>query len=66
MRASWRVAKRKGIEFHHRQARALGGPPTVENIELRCKAHNLEAARDDFGNAWMAQFSRKPRRSAPS
>jgi hypothetical protein len=28
---------------------ALGGLPTVENLCLRCKAHNLHAAREVFG-----------------
>lgn len=29
-----------GVEFHHLQPYAVGGEATVENIELRCRAHN--------------------------
>ena len=29
------------IEFHHVRPYAHGGPPTVDNIELRCRAHNI-------------------------
>ncbi len=28
------------VEFHHLVTYATGGKPTVENIELRCRAHN--------------------------
>ena len=28
------------LEFHHRIPYARGGPSTLENIELRCRAHN--------------------------
>jgi hypothetical protein len=37
------------LEVHHRDPFARGGPPTVENLALFCKAHNLHAARRDFG-----------------
>ena len=30
----------RGLEFHHVQPFAVGGPATVSNIELRCRAHN--------------------------
>jgi hypothetical protein len=42
-----------GLELHHRLAHALGGPPTLSNLELRCKAHNLMAAEEDFGREHM-------------
>ncbi|HUF24348.1 MAG TPA: hypothetical protein VMN81_09490, partial [Vicinamibacterales bacterium] len=29
-----------GVEFHHLQPYAVGGGATVENIEMRCRAHN--------------------------
>ena len=38
-----------GLEFHHRIPFADGGPTTVENLELRCKAHNLYEAERWFG-----------------
>lgn len=42
-----------GLEVHHRVAHALGGPATVSNLELRCRAHNLLAAEEDFGRDHM-------------
>jgi hypothetical protein len=36
------------VEFHHVQPYALGGPPTVANIELRCRRHNGHEARVQF------------------
>ena len=43
----------RGLELHHRRAHALGGPPTVHNLEVRCKAHNTLAAEADFGREHM-------------
>jgi hypothetical protein len=43
------------LELHHEQAYARGGPPTVENLSLRCRAHNALAAEQDFGREFMAQ-----------
>jgi hypothetical protein len=45
-----------GLEIHHRRARALGGPTTLDNLELRCRAHNTLAAEDDFGRNHMARM----------
>jgi hypothetical protein len=36
------------LEFHHVVAFAKGGTATGENIELRCRAHNLYEAERDF------------------
>ena len=33
------------LEYHHRQPFAAGGRATVENIELRCRAHNAYEAQ---------------------
>src|SRR5690606_4421819 len=41
------------LELHHREAHALGGPDTVDNLELRCPPHNLLAAEQDFGRSHM-------------
>ncbi len=38
-----------GLEIHHRRAYALGGLPTTDNLEIRCRAHNTLAAEEDFG-----------------
>jgi hypothetical protein len=39
------------LEFHHVRPFAGGGPPTEENIELRCRAHNQYEADLFFGAA---------------
>ncbi len=54
----------RGVELDHRVARALGGPPTIENLRCLCRLHNDLAAREAFGDALMDRFTRKPR-SAP-
>ena len=41
------------LEIHHRKPFALGGPPTVDNLELRCRPHNTLAAEQDFGRHHM-------------
>jgi hypothetical protein len=35
-----RCAERAFLEFHHVEPFSVGGEATVENIELRCRAHN--------------------------
>lgn len=37
------------LEFHHVTPYAVGGPATVDNIQLRCRAHNGYEAELDFG-----------------
>lgn len=37
------------LEFHHLTPYAVGGPPTVENISLRCQPHNKYEAELFFG-----------------
>ena len=44
-----RCAERGFLEFHHVVPYAKGGPATVENIELRCRAHNQHHAHEIFG-----------------
>ena len=38
------------LEFHHVEPYAAGGSMTVENIQLRCRAHNQYEARLFFDN----------------
>jgi hypothetical protein len=45
------------LEFDHVMPLALGGLSTVENVRLLCAAHNQEAARRAFGDAWMDRFT---------
>jgi hypothetical protein len=51
---------REAIEFHHRVPWARCCEHTVENIALRCRAHNQHEAELDFGTEYMARFRRKP------
>ena len=47
------------LEFHHVKPFAAGGETTVENLQLRCRAHNAYEAEVFFGPA-------KPRNAAES
>jgi 5-methylcytosine-specific restriction endonuclease McrA len=40
------------LEFHHVEPYAGGGPATVENIQLRCRAHNQYEAARFFGGGY--------------
>ena len=44
-----RCAERGFLEFHHVVPFADGGPTTTENLELRCRAHNVYEAEEHFG-----------------
>ena len=44
-----RCSERGFLEFDHRHAHADGGPATVENLRIRCRAHNQYAADLRFG-----------------
>jgi hypothetical protein len=48
-----RCRETSGLEIHHRHAHSLGGPATLGNLELRCRAHNTLAAEQDFGREQM-------------
>jgi hypothetical protein len=41
------------VEFHHRLAYARGGTHDVDNIELRCRAHNQYEAELEYGERFM-------------
>jgi 5-methylcytosine-specific restriction endonuclease McrA len=47
------------VELHHLHPYARNGPPTVANLQIRCKAHNLYAAENDFGRDFMSRFRRR-------
>ena len=47
--ADGRCEERGLLELHHVVPFADGGPTTVENLQLRCRAHNAYAARAYFG-----------------
>jgi hypothetical protein len=44
-----RCTERIFLEFHHCEPYAIGGEPTVANISLRCRAHNVYEAKLLFG-----------------
>jgi hypothetical protein len=56
------------LELHHEEAYARGGPPTEENLSLRCRAHNALAAEQDFGREFVAErrADRAPRQRGSS
>jgi hypothetical protein len=57
-----RCSERRFLTLEHRQPFALGGPPTVENICLLCASHNLQNARDVFGEQHVEQKIRASER----
>jgi hypothetical protein len=44
-----RCTQRAFLEIHHIHPYALGGPPTVGNLSLRCRRHNAYEAEVVFG-----------------
>jgi 5-methylcytosine-specific restriction endonuclease McrA len=54
------------IEFHHRIPYARGGTHDVENIELRCRAHNQYEAEVEYGVGFMASRRRSGEAHAQS
>jgi hypothetical protein len=46
-----RCDARRCLEYHHVVPRAVGGTATVENIQLRCRAHNGHEVERYFGKA---------------
>jgi hypothetical protein len=50
------------LEFHHVRPYARGGPATVENIELRCRAHNGYEAKLALGGGEEIEYNTRPDR----
>jgi hypothetical protein len=44
-----RCDERRFLEYHHVLPYAAGGKPTVENLQLRCRAHNGYEAEQFYG-----------------
>ena len=61
-----RCTARRFITLEHREPFALGGPPTVENLCLRCMAHNAHAARQVFGEAHIEAKCAERRAAEPA
>ena len=49
------------LEFDHVDEFARGGPATVENLRIRCRAHNQYAAECTFGKGFMDHTRREAR-----
>jgi len=56
-----RCGARRRLEFDHEVPVARGGLATVENVRLRCRAHNQYAAERMFGTEFMEQKRREAR-----
>jgi hypothetical protein len=48
-----RCDERGGLELHHEQPFAKGGPATLANIRVLCRAHNQLLAERDYGRTFM-------------
>jgi 5-methylcytosine-specific restriction endonuclease McrA len=48
-----RCGERRLLQVDHVIPHAEGGEATVDNLRLRCRAHNLHTAREHFGRQWM-------------
>ncbi|HEY3248392.1 MAG TPA: HNH endonuclease signature motif containing protein, partial [bacterium] len=46
-----RCSEKAFLEFHHVEPYSAGGKATIDNIELRCRAHNQYEA-EVFGTVW--------------
>jgi len=58
-----RCHARRFLEFDHIVPVARGGDATVENLRLRCRAHNQLEAERVFGERFMAEKRRANRRT---
>lgn len=52
------------LEYDHDKPVALGGETTVENVRLRCRAHNQLAAEKAYGEEFMRKKRQEARRAS--
>src|SRR6188768_1833978 len=57
-----RCSARRCLELDHVNPRAVGGDNTIENLRLRCRAHNQRYARQCFGKACVDAAVQRARR----
>ena len=57
-----RCSARRCLELDHVNPRAVGGENTIENLRLRCRAHNQRYARQCFGKACVDAAVQRARR----
>jgi hypothetical protein len=50
-----RCEQRGLLQLHHEHPFGRGGPATVSNIHVMCRAHNQLLAERDYGRAFMQQ-----------
>ncbi|MBK7586813.1 MAG: hypothetical protein IPI67_42325 [Myxococcales bacterium] len=50
-----RCSEQRFVTLEHKHPFARGGPTTAENLCLLCSAHNAEAAREVYGEAFLEQ-----------
>ena len=55
-----RCGETRGLEFAHAKPWAKGGDHSVDNLCLRCRAHNAWEADRDYGAGFMATKRGKP------
>jgi 5-methylcytosine-specific restriction endonuclease McrA len=59
-----RCEARGAVEFDHVEPLARGGPSTVENLRVRCRAHNPYEAERMFGAGFMHEKRERARAAA--
>jgi 5-methylcytosine-specific restriction endonuclease McrA len=59
-----RCAQRRGLEFDHVVPVARGGLATVDNLRLRCRAHNQYEAERVYGSDFMEAKRQEAREKA--
>lgn len=56
-----RCDERRLLQLDHVIPHAEGGEPTVVNLRLRCRAHNLHTARAHFGTEYVRAAAERAR-----
>jgi hypothetical protein len=59
-----RCGERRLLQLDHVIPHAEGGEPTVANLRLRCRAHNLHTARVHFGRHYVRAAAERARERA--
>jgi len=57
-----RCSARRCLELDHVDPRAVGGENTIENLRLRCRAHNQRYARQYYGKSCVEAAVQRARR----
>ncbi len=57
-----RCNSRYQVQAHHRDPFGKKGPTTIDNVSLRCSAHNLHEAERDYGRDHMERKIRDSRK----